>query len=89
MRMETIDSSISSKELKLSQKKNDLSFTFSSIAGKSGTRFEKINQDNYIIRDTIMKDVHLFAVCDGHGPFGRQCALLVKSKLPIYFIDVM
>lgn len=43
MRMETIDSSISSKELKLSQKKHDLSFTFSSLAGRSGTRFEKIS----------------------------------------------
>ena len=36
-----------------------------------------------------MKDIHLFAVCDGHGPFGRQCALLVKTKVPLLFIDIM
>lgn len=89
MHMETIESSMSSKELKLSQKKNDLSYTFSTLAGKSGTRFEKISQDNFIIRESIMKDIHLFAVCDGHGPFGRQCALLVKAKVPLLFIDVM
>ena len=43
MHLETIESSMSSKELKLSQKKNDLSYTFSTLAGKSGTRFEKIS----------------------------------------------
>ena len=36
-----------------------------------------------------MKDIHLFAVCDGHGQWGRQASLMVKTKLPILFIEYM
>lgn len=36
-----------------------------------------------------MRDIHLFAVCDGHGQMGRQASLMVKTKLPILFIEYM
>ena len=39
---------------------------YRTLTGKS-TNKTKPNQDNYIMRGSIMKDIHLFAVCDGHG----------------------
>ena len=44
----------------------------------------KINQDQYIINLNVLENMHLFAVCDGHGINGRQSSLLVKMKFADY-----
>lgn len=31
----------------------------------------KTNQDNLVVEKNVLQDIHLFAVCDGHGTTGR------------------
>jgi serine/threonine protein phosphatase PrpC len=40
----------------------------------------KVNQDSYIACKEFggRSDTHFFAVCDGHGYYGREASTLVK-----------
>ena len=42
----------------------------------------KINQDEYSIVETLDADSSLFAVYDGHGPYGDERAKFAKVELP-------
>ena len=47
----------------------------------------KINQDEYSIVETLDADSSLFAIYDGHGPYGDERAKFAKVELPKLFKD--
>ena len=53
-------------------------------AGQTEKKVSKINQDSYIQLSNFMEnqEIHIFAVCDGHGQFGHQVSQFIKTNLP-------
>lgn len=50
--------------------------------------YKKENQDNCFAYDKyITSDQGLFAVMDGHGPYGHRVSDFVKRKLPEVFAE--
>lgn len=49
-------------------------FSVKTKAGQTEKKVSKINQDSYIQLSNFMdnQEIHIFAVCDGHGQFGHQ-----------------
>jgi serine/threonine protein phosphatase PrpC len=44
----------------------------------------KQNQDSFVLSPNMMQSTyqHFFAVCDGHGQFGKEVSNQVKQRLP-------
>ena len=42
----------------------------------------KVNQDSYIISQSLTEDSSLFAVADGHGLNGREVSSFIKERFP-------
>jgi serine/threonine protein phosphatase PrpC len=48
-------------------------FAYATRGGSNPSNPKKINQDSFILSPTVNhnKNHHFFAVCDGHGLYGR------------------
>ena len=44
---------------------------------------DKVNQDSYLTHPHVggYRRTHLFAVCDGHGMFGKPVSTYIKERL--------
>jgi len=73
-------------------------FAVESWTGYSVNNPLKVNQDNYLTYKDLLEhpdkidvfsseyekeQLHLFAVCDGHGDDGKSVSAFIKSKLPL------
>ena len=58
-------------------------FSFATKTGFSPKNPNKINQDQYLVMPHLgeYRRTHFFAVCDGHGVFGREVSEYVKNNL--------
>ena len=58
-------------------------FAFATSAGQQSHKVYKQNQDAYIIQPNIMGHLglHLFGICDGHGPHGHAVSNFAKESL--------
>lgn len=58
-------------------------FSFATKTGFSPKNPNKINQDQYLVMPHLgeYRRTHFFAVCDGHGVFGREVSEYVKNQL--------
>ena len=56
--------------------------SYSTKAGVSFDGRKKINQDSYIVKPKLAGNcIHLFGVCDGHGPMGDSASKFVAGRL--------
>jgi serine/threonine protein phosphatase PrpC len=74
------------KEVATSLKKFDncvTKFAFATKTGISPKNPYKVNQDQYLVMPHLgeYRRTHFFAVCDGHGVFGREVSEWVKLHL--------
>ncbi len=59
-----------------------LSYSYRTKQGVLATNPKKVNQDSLLIKTKLNnKNIHLFAVADGHGVFGHQISQLVARNL--------
>ena len=58
-------------------------FSFATKTGFSPKNPNKVNQDQYLVMPHLCeyRRTHFFAVCDGHGVFGREVSDFVKNNL--------
>lgn len=58
-------------------------FSFATKTGFSPKNPNKVNQDQYLVMPHLgeYRRTHFFAVCDGHGVFGREVSDFVKNNL--------
>ena len=63
-----------------------MKYGYATIKGKRPKNKKCENQDAYIVHENLFGEIHLFAVCDGHGTNGGLCSKMVKEKLPILLI---
>lgn len=58
-------------------------FAFATKTGFSPKNPYKVNQDQYLVMPHLgeYRRTHFFAVCDGHGVFGREVSEWVKLNL--------
>ena len=58
-------------------------FSFATKTGFSPKNTNKVNQDQYLVMPHLgeYRRTHFFAVCDGHGVFGREVSDFVKNNL--------
>lgn len=58
-------------------------FSFATKTGFSPKNPNKVNQDQYLVLPHLgeYRRTHFFAVCDGHGVFGREVSEFVKMQL--------
>lgn len=56
-------------------------FAFATKTGYSPKNPNKVNQDQYLVLPHLgeYRRTHFFAVCDGHGVFGREVSEFVKQ----------
>lgn len=61
-------------------------FSFATKTGFSPKNPNKINQDSYLVLPHLgeYRRTHFFAVCDGHGVFGKEVSEFVKTQLGFY-----
>jgi serine/threonine protein phosphatase PrpC len=58
-------------------------FSFATKTGFSPKNPNKVNQDQYLVMPHLgeYRRTHFFAVCDGHGVFGREVSDFIKQNL--------
>ena len=58
-------------------------FSFATKTGFSPKNPNKVNQDSYLVMPHLgeYRRTHFFAVCDGHGVFGKEASEFVKQQL--------
>ena len=61
-------------------------FSFATKTGFSPKNPNKVNQDSYLVLPHLgeYRRTHFFAVCDGHGVFGKEVSEFVKTRLGSY-----
>ena len=61
-------------------------FSFATKTGFSPKNPGKTNQDSYLVLPHLgeYRRTHFFAVCDGHGVFGKEVSEFVKTQLGFY-----
>jgi len=58
-------------------------FAFATRVGFESGNPEKVNQDAFILAPNLQERqaTHMFGICDGHGPNGREAANFTKYAL--------
>lgn len=58
------------------------SYSYESHKGFNPSNPTKDNQDSVFLNPYFSKDCKIFAVCDGHGLFGKQISSFIANNLP-------
>ena len=67
-----------------------IQYSYNSKAGKNEFGEPKINQDNFLIQNKILKkgNFSVFAVFDGHGKYGHLVSQYLKKAFENFFLEI-
>ena len=67
-----------------------IQYSYNSQAGKEESGEPKINQDNFLIQNKILKkgNFSVFAVFDGHGKYGHLVSKYLKNAFSNFFLEL-